>query len=308
MGLGNDYYCDECIVVVDDISLLTWYCSNMNHHEFDHNNEWDKIRQSIYHYVNHVKSITTLREWIIMIYDIVCLISSTIVRYCCSNNNNTGSTTGHNDHDVRFRSQTRSDLIFNHIATTYTAFYMYTIIAASMLTHQLWILHGISIYLFVTIASYVIKWLIYILDDPELITNYKFLRGWAYVLIHEGEDILNGDAAWKLASAYLMVQQAPTGMSYVRYIIRYKTRLLRKQFLMELGGNRYGGAIGFRISALKNKLAASLQRSVSSDSGDADMNRNQMFNDDGEGYYEEIWHNDKNDVELVLQQKKRKWR
>ena len=77
---------------------------------------------------------------------------------------------------------------------------------------------------------------------------------------------------------------------------------------MELGGNRYGGAIGFRISALKNKLAASLQRSVSSDSGDADMNRNQMFNDDGEGYYEEIWHNDKNDVELVLQQKKRKWR
>jgi hypothetical protein len=171
-----------------------------------------------------------------------------------------------------------------------------------MVTHQLWILHGISLYIAGTILSYVIKWVIYILDDHELVTNYKYLRGWLYVLIREGEDIINGDAAWKLASAYMMIQQAPTGISYIRYAIRYKTRLLRKQFLMELGGNRFG--TGFRLAALKSKLASSLLRNSSS--GEISY-KNQMFHDDGDGYYEEIWHNDQNDVELVLQQKKRKW-
>jgi hypothetical protein len=232
-------------------------------------------------------------------YDVICFMVSTIVKYCCSYGGNGSSTdsTGRdeNDTDDRFRTQKRSEVFFHHIATTYTAFYIYTIIAVSMATHQLWVLHGISIYIAGTILSYVIKWIVYILDDNELVTNY--------VLIHEGEDIINGDAAWKLASAYMMIQQAPTGISYLRYALRYKTRLLRKQFLMELGGNRFG--TGFSITALKSKLASSLLRTSSS--GEISI-KNQMFHDDGDGYYEEIWHNDKNDVELVLQQKKRKWR
>lgn len=275
----------------------------MIHAEFNPSNEWDNTRRTIVFYINHVQSITTLREGILLLYDIICFVLSTIVKYC-SSDGGAGSTGRYeNEADHRFRTQNGSEVVFHHIATTYTAFYIYTIIAVSMATHQLWVLHGISIYIAGTILFYVIKWIVYILDDNELVTNYKYLRGWIYVLIHEGEDIINGDAAWKLASAYMMIQQAPTGISYLRYALRYKTRLLRKQFLMELGGNRFG--TGFSISALKSKLASSLLRTSSS--GDISI-KNQMFHDDGDGYYEEIWHNDKNDVELVLQQKKRKWR
>ena len=273
--------------------------------EFNHdNNEWDNMRQSIHYYINHVQSITTFREGLLVLYDFICFIVSTVVKYCCS------ASSGNHHHsssDDRFRHQQHgnsSDLVFNHIATTYTAIYFYMIITLSMATHQLWILHGISIYIVGSIASYVIKWIMYILDDHELITNYKYLRGWAQLLIHESEHIINGESAWKLASAYLMVQQAPTGMSYLRYALRYKTRLLRKQFLMELGGNRFGG--GLRISALTSKLAASILRTSSNDN-DTDNNKNEMFDEDGDGYYEEIWQNDKNDVELVLQQKKKRW-
>ena len=287
--------------------------------EFHETNEWDKIRQTIYYYVNHIQSITTFREGVLLLYDIICFTVSTIVKYCCSRNSSSDhsglssfpiadrndNNYTHDELDDRCRTaQRRSGVVFNHIATTYTAFYIYTVIALSMTTHQLWMLHGISIYISGMILSYVIKWIMYILDDRELVTNYQYLRSWLYLLIHEGEDIINGDAAWKLASAYMMVQQAPTGISYLRYALRYKTRILRKQFLMELGGNRFG--TGFSITALKSKLAASLLRTSSSDN--ITTNKNQMFNDDGDGYYEEIWHNDKNDVELVLQQKKRKWR
>ena len=277
----------------------------MNQTKFNQTNEWDNIRQTIYYYINHFQSVTTFREGILLIYDIICFIVSKIATYCCSSDVTPSSFSidRSDDNDDRFRTQKRNEVVFYHIATTYTAFYIYTIITISMTTHQLWVLHGISIYIAGMILSYVIKWVVYILDDHELVTNYKYLRGWIYLLIHEGEDIINGDKAWKLASAYMMIQQAPTGISYLRYALRYKTRLLRKQFLMELGGNRFG--TGFSISVLKSKLASSLLRTSSSD----DINsKNLMFHDDGDGYYEEIWTNDKNDVELVLQQKKRKWR
>ena len=58
---------------------------------------------------------------------------------------------------------------------------------------------------------------------------------------------------------------------------------------------------------MKSKFAASLLRTNSSDNDDKIVNKNQMFDEDGDGYYEEIWHSDKNDVELVLQQKKKRW-
>jgi hypothetical protein len=251
---------------------------------------WKEIRQTILYYINNAKSISTLREGISFIYDIFLCIYSGIVKY-----------TSTKDHPANYvfdsdrRRRMKNDELI-HIACSPTSFYVYIVIACAMITHNLYILHGLSILVVGYIMMYVIKWMIYTLDDPELYNCYIYFRGWVYLLLHEGEDIISGDAAWKLATTYIMINQAPTGISYIRYIIRYKTRLLRKQFIMELGGNRFGG--GRRFIQLASSLTASLTKSKH----DGDK-KSSMFSDD-DGYYEELWFNEK-DVELVLQKKKR---
>ena len=45
-----------------------------------------------------------------------------------------------------------------------------------------------------------------------------------------------------------MVKQAPTGMSYVKWIIRYKTEHLRHEFLQEMGTARFSMSDRFSTS------------------------------------------------------------
>jgi hypothetical protein len=260
--------------------------------------EWDEFKQSITYYFYHVQTITSVRDCRDFVYDILTYFVSKS-RTCFCRFTNTDTTTIRKSSPYHKNTTT-----FVDIAVSYTALYTYTIIVLSMMSHQAWILlHGLSLYIVLTIATILLKWIIYIVDDPELIMNYKYIRSWIYRLQQEGEEILNGDAAWKFATVYVMVQQAPTGMSYLRYLLRYKTRIVRKQFLLEMSGNRF---LGERLSAITSKFTASL---YSRSNDDEDNNTVSMFDDDekGGGYYEEIWHtHEKNDVELVLQNKKKR--
>ena len=120
-----------------------------------------------------------------------------------------------------------------------TAFYVYTLITLSLLTHRLWIVHGISVLLLGKILHLVLVWMDYVLDDVQLRFACKYIGGWLYVFLGEGEAILTDPAAWKVAVAYTVASQAPTGVSYLRYAIRYKMIGIRREFLGELGMDRF---------------------------------------------------------------------
>lgn len=136
-----------------------------------------------------------------------------------------------------------------------TALYMYAVVLLSLLTRRIWIMHGISLLVLIKILGVVLTWADYILDDDELRFASKYVRGWIGLFLREGEKVLSGEAAWKFAMTYSVVTNAPTGVTYLRYVIRYKTTVLRQEFLSELGENRF-----------ERRQQGLLQRAISSGS------------------------------------------
>ena len=65
---------------------------------------------------------------------------------------------------------------------------------------------------------------------------------------------MRGESAWKFAITYSMVKQAPTGMSYVKWIMRYKTENSRREFLREMETTRFGMDDEMRSFVAKNSV------------------------------------------------------
>jgi hypothetical protein len=150
-----------------------------------------------------------------------------------------------------------------------TALYMYAVVLLSLLLQRFWVMHGISLLLLGKMFEVVVKWVVYTLDDDELRFANKYIRGWFRLFLRESEKILTGEAAWKFAMTYSVVANAPTGVSYVRYIVRYKMAALRQEFMSELGEDRFGkrqpGYLQTKLSgALKSGTALQKQLRTSS--------------------------------------------
>jgi hypothetical protein len=216
--------------------------------------EWKTIRQRSTHFVLQARSVTTIREWLSLLCELVTEIFQSTVQYVVIE---TKSRRDLNIAKPYRRVNSVNDEMYA-IATTWTACYIFAVITLAMLTHQLRVLFGLFLVVVAKVGGVVIKWIVFILEDPELYKSYAFLRSWLGLLIKEGESIVSSDAAWKLAMTYTVVSQVPTGLSYLQYIIRYKTRLLRKEFLRELGVNRFGGRSFF----LSSQINASFQSGV----------------------------------------------
>lgn len=120
-----------------------------------------------------------------------------------------------------------------------TLLYIYSVIALAAFFQRWWILHGISLILLEKIVVVIAKWTAYTLDDRALAFARKYIQGWLDLFLREGEKILSGEAAMKFALSYTVISQVPTGYSYLKYYIRYKSKLLREDFLSEVGGNRF---------------------------------------------------------------------
>lgn len=271
------------------------------------------IRQSILYYIHNARSITSVRECLLLIYDVMYFVLTIVRKYVIHRSPAAAAaeaTTLHTDwvSSKRSSQNSDSDVMFYQIATTNSALYIYSVVAVSMILHQIWIVvYGVLLFIVFHLSICIIKWIHYILDDRELYENYKYIRSWCTILLHEGEDMVRSDAAWKMATVLMMLDQAPTGISYIRYVIRYKTRLLRKQFILELGGNRYFyDSARQRIQKLKSSFASSSQATIDDNNLGLHKSIFDDTNDDGH-YYEEIWYsNSKDNYETVLQHNKKK--
>lgn len=283
------------------------------------------IRQSILYYIHNARSITTVSECLLLIYDVMYFVLTIVRKYVIHRSTAAAAaeteatataTATHTDSVSSKRSSQNSDsdVMFYQIATTNSALYVYCVVAVSMILHQIWIVvYGLLLFIVFHVLICIMKWIHYILDDRELYENYKYIRSWCTILLHEGEDMVRSDAAWKLATVLMMIDQAPTGISYIRYVIRYKTRLLRKQFIMELGGNRYyydnaRQRIQGTVQKLKSSFVSSSQATIDDTSLGFHKSIFDDTNDDGH-YYEEIWYsNSKDNYETVLQHNSKKRR
>ena len=132
--------------------------------------------------------------------------------------------------------------------TSSTAISLSAILALAVLTGQSWILHGISVLIIDQILFILIKWIVYTLDDRELRFACHAVRTWLSLIIQEGEEVLTSQSAAKYIMAVSILQSAPTGVSYARWIIRYKMKSARSEFLRENVGKD-------RLSLKRNRLA-----------------------------------------------------
>lgn len=129
-----------------------------------------------------------------------------------------------------------------------TAMFIYALTILTVATGWFWILHGISLLIVDQILQVVVKWFIFTLNDRELQFARHYILSWLSLIIREGEQIVNSESAAKFVTAQSILQSAPTGVSYARWIIRYKMRAAHLEFLREGVGKE-------RLTVKKRRLA-----------------------------------------------------
>jgi len=129
-----------------------------------------------------------------------------------------------------------------------TVMFICALLIVAVATGWFWILHGISLLIVDQILQVVVNWFIFTLDDNELRFARHYISSWLALIIREGEGILNSQSAAKYVAAMSLLQSAPTGVSYARWILRYKMRVVRTEFLREGVGKE-------RLTVKKSRLA-----------------------------------------------------
>ena len=143
--------------------------------------------------------------------------------------------------------------------TSQTAIRLYAILFLAIATQRLWILHGISILLLDQVLQVVIQWTVYTLDDPNLRFASRFIRDWLTLIVEEGEKTLTSPNALNYIAAFSMLKTMPTGVSYARWVLRYKMQVVRREFLREeVGGERFKRAKKLRMALAARKRAQQL--------------------------------------------------
>lgn len=108
--------------------------------------------------------------------------------------------------------------------TSWPARVIYVHLWSALLFHKPWILKGVLLVIYMQICWIVLKWITYIIDDPDLIKNVRYIRGWIRLFLKQGHQILNNHNAAQFVMAGTMLRTMPSGMSYMRAIVRYRTR------------------------------------------------------------------------------------
>lgn len=154
--------------------------------------------------------------------------------------------------ELQLRHHTKSTFWASQSAVCF-----YAIVVLAVLTRRLWILHCLSIMILDQILQVVVKWLIFTLDDRELRFASNYIRTWLALIIREGEKTLTSQSAYNFAVATSLLQSAPTGVSYAKWVVRYKRSQMRREFLREgVGRERYAG---IRIALATKKKAQQAQ-------------------------------------------------
>jgi hypothetical protein len=106
-------------------------------------------------------------------------------------------------------------------------------ISLALALKKMWILYGGMVVIFSQILWIVFKWVLFILDDPELWKAVTLIKGCSRIFLMESEHIAHGDS-----SRFLMVgafaYTAPSGIGYARAVLRYRMSQMNNDHLRVL--------------------------------------------------------------------------
>lgn len=136
-------------------------------------------------------------------------------------------------------SSLQPDPVLRKILTSRKAQCMYGLVFISLVTHRLWILHGISILLLDTMLIILYQWSVYWLDDPEVLIAFKNCRGWLALVMKEGDKVVSGKTSREFLLAFSVIAQSPSSVSFLRHALHLKMSAMRQELIHELGFNRF---------------------------------------------------------------------
>jgi hypothetical protein len=106
-------------------------------------------------------------------------------------------------------------------------------ISLALALKRVWLLYGGMVVIFSQILWIVFKWILFILDDPELWKAIALIKGCGRIFLMESENIAKGDA-----TRFLMVgafaYTAPSGIGYARAVLRYRMSQMNNDHLRVL--------------------------------------------------------------------------
>lgn len=112
-------------------------------------------------------------------------------------------------------------------------------ILISLATRQVFVLYGCLAAISVEIGWILLKWVLYILDDPKLWSGLSFVQGWFEVVRKEGESAFRGNTFNTLMASGAMLYSAPTGVALTKTVLRWKVSEARRQVIDDCVSGRY---------------------------------------------------------------------
>lgn len=125
---------------------------------------------------------------------------------------------------------------------------IYACIALTILFEQTVFLYGILAVLGLQIGWVALRWMLYILDDPELKRAMAYMKGWAGVAKRQGDKIANDKSSRSARLLAACVRQVPRGMGVARVFFRDLSAKVNQQVLDDLrqhidAGKKFRGQV-----------------------------------------------------------------
>jgi hypothetical protein len=141
-----------------------------------------------------------------------------------------------------------------YVWTSWPALLLFTDIFLALALKKAWVLYGSMIVIFSQILWIVFKWVLFIVDDPELWKAVAILKGCGQLFLMESEHLAKGDA-----SRFLMVgcfaYTAPSGIGYARAVLRYRMSQMNNDHLRVLTAeHRFEFTSTFKADVNKLKM------------------------------------------------------
>jgi len=115
-----------------------------------------------------------------------------------------------------------------------SALAIYGFITMAIISQRIIFLYGVLSVLWAQLAWIALKWLLYVIDDPEWHMMHSFVKGWINVVMREGSRITSGNCPRSLWFAGTVAREIPLGMGLMRVYIRNFSHRVNHQMLNEL--------------------------------------------------------------------------
>lgn len=134
------------------------------------------------------------------------------------------------------RIRTHDSLLPSEIKTLFyqsvAALAIYAFIVSAFVLGKKEFLYGIVAVVGLQISWIALKWILYIVDDPDLHRAGQFIKGWCRVFVSESKRFYESNRALWLAGT--VTKELPAGIGYARYVIRDASRNMNHRMMEEI--------------------------------------------------------------------------